>query len=321
MSGFKASLMHTGVNVGGQAVLEGVMMRSPSGLAVAVRKANGEVAIKETVWKSFSAKLPWLSLPFIRGSLVLIEALINGLDALMFSANQALDDEDEEEMGFWVMGLTIAAAICLGLLFFVVVPHYLSLLIGRFGPVHYGVASLAFHAIDGIFKLVFFISYIWLISQVKEISRLFEYHGAEHKSIYTYEAGEDLTVENARTHTTLHPRCGTAFILVVLMISILFFSIVFPFISAATGREGGGWTLQLLYVGLKILLMFPIAGLAYELNRYAGRHMDSALLKAVILPGLWVQKMTTREPSDDQIEIALIALKRTLSIETAQSIP
>ncbi|MBW2091850.1 MAG: DUF1385 domain-containing protein [Deltaproteobacteria bacterium] len=314
---FGTSLTDTELKVGGQAVLEGVMMRSPSALAVAVRKANGEVAIKETPWKSLSGKLPWLSLPFIRGSLVLFEALVNGLDALTFSANQALDDEDEEEMGFWVMGLTIAVAIGLGLLLFVVAPHYLSLLIGRVSPVPFGVASLAFHVIDGIFKLAFFIAYIWLISRVKEIGRLFEYHGAEHKSIYTYEAGQELTIENARAHTTLHPRCGTAFILVVLMISILFFTIIFPLISL-NGREGG-WALQVLYVAVKIVLMLPIAGVAYELNRYASKHMDRALLKAAIMPGLWIQKLTTREPSDDQIEIALIALKRTLSIESAQN--
>ncbi|MBW2139692.1 MAG: DUF1385 domain-containing protein [Deltaproteobacteria bacterium] len=305
------------VKVGGQAVLEGVMMRSPSALAVAVRKASGEVAIKETPWKSWSDRFPWMAWPFVRGSVILFEALVNGLDALTFSANQALDDEDEDEMGFWTMSFTIAAAIGLGLLMFVVAPHYLSLLIGRFGPMRFGVTSITFHAIDGVIKLAFFIGYIWLISQIKEIGRLFEYHGAEHKSIYTYEAGQELIVENAREHITLHPRCGTAFIIVVLMISILLFTIVFPLISP-TGR-GGGWALQLLYVAVKIVLMLPIAGAAYELNRYASQHMDNAILKAAIIPGLWVQKLTTREPSDDQIEVALIALKRALSIEAAQS--
>jgi len=309
--------MNEGLNVGGQAVLEGVMMRSPSALAVAVRKANGEVAIKKNPWRSISTRFPWLSLPFIRGSVVLFEALVNGLDALTFSANQALDEEDEGEMNLWVMGLTIAAAIGLGLFLFVVLPHYLSLLLGRVGPVRFGVASAAFHTLDGFFKLAFFIGYIWLISRVKEIGRLFEYHGAEHKSIYAYEAGQELTVENARRHTTLHPRCGTAFILIVLIISILFFSVIFPLISS-TGREGG-WALNLIYVAIKIVLMLPIAGIAYEINRYASKHMDQILFKAAIMPGLWVQKLTTREPSDDQIEIALIALKTTLSLEAAQS--
>ncbi len=147
---------------------------------------------------------------------------------------------------------------------------------------------------------------------------MFEYHGAEHKSIFTYEAGQDLTVENARSHTTLHPRCGTAFILIVLILSILIFSTVFPLISSPEDERG--WTINLFYVLVKILLMMPIAGVAYELNRFASRNMDKALLKAAIMPGLWVQKLTTREPSDDQIEIALIALKKALAIEDTQKV-
>jgi len=302
------------INVGGQAVLEGVMMRSPSALAVAVRKANGEVAVKESPWNSISARLPVLGLPFLRGSVVLLEALINGLDALSFSANQALEDEAEEEMGAWAIGLTIAASLALGMVLFMALPHYLSLLIGRLSGHPIGVTSFVFHLLDGLIKLILFIGYIWLISRIKEIGRLFEYHGAEHKSIFTYEAGQELTVENARGHTTLHPRCGTAFIIIVLLISILLFTVVFPLLGAS--RKG--WAIQLMYIAIKIGLMFPIAGMAYELNRYASRHMDRLLLRAAVAPGLWVQRLTTREPSDDQIEIALIALKKTLQLEEAQ---
>lgn len=295
--------------------MEGVMMRSPLALAVAVRKANGEVAIKETPWKSLSARFPFLAWPFFRGSIVLFEALLNGIEALAFSANQALEDEGEEEMGYMAMGLTIALSLVLGVFLFVVVPHYLSLIVGRLGPVEFGVTSLVFHAIDGVIKLAIFVGYILAISRIKEIGRLFEYHGAEHKSIYAYEAGQELTVENARQYTTLHPRCGTAFILIVLMLSILVFSTVFP-VLVPKDKESG-WVINILYVGLKILLMFPLAGFAYELNRYASKHMDNKILKAAITPGLWMQKLTTREPSDDQIEIALIALKRALSLEAA----
>jgi len=302
------------INVGGQAVLEGVMMRSPSALAVAVRKANGEVAVKESPWNSITSRVPALGLPFFRGSVVLLEALINGMDALSFSANQALEGEAEEQMGPWAIGLTIAASLALGMALFVALPHYLSLLIGRLSGHPIGVSSFLFHLLDGVIKLVLFIGYIWLISRIKEIGRLFEYHGAEHKSIYTYEAGQELTVENARGHTTLHPRCGTSFIIIVLLISILFFSVVFPLLGA--GRKG--WAIQMLYIAIKIALMFPIAGMAYELNRYASRHMDSPLLRAAVAPGLWVQRLTTREPSDDQIEIALIALRKTLMMEEAQ---
>lgn len=303
-------------NVGGQAVLEGVMMRSPSALAVAVRKSNGEVAIKEGPWKSITTRIPLLSWPFFRGGIILIEALINGLDALTFSANQALEDETDEEMGVWAMALTIVVSFGLGILLFVALPHYLSLLLGRIGPLSFGVRSIAFHSIDGLLKLSFFLGYILLISRIKEIGRVFEYHGAEHKSIFAYEAGKDLTVENAREYTTLHPRCGTAFILVVLILSILIFSLVFPLIISADQERG--WMINILYVFIKILLMMPIAGVAYEFNRFASRHMDWTLLKLAVMPGLWVQKLTTREPTDDQIEIALIALKKALAIEDAQ---
>ncbi|MEW6261901.1 MAG: DUF1385 domain-containing protein [Thermodesulfobacteriota bacterium] len=309
------------INVGGQAVLEGVMMRSPQAYTVVVRKPNGEVAVKEAPWRSVSARLKWLAWPFFRGVVVLIESLVNGIDALTFSANQALEEDDKDKPGALsnlALAGTIVAALGLALALFVALPHYLSLALGRLGPIGFGVESLAFHAVDGAIKLALFIGYVWLIGRIKDIGRVFEYHGAEHKTIYAYEAGRDLTVENARAYSTLHPRCGTAFMLVVLMISILLFAVVFPLITPAGGQ---GWALHLVFVGIKILLMLPIAGAAYELNRYASKHLDNRLLKAAVAPGLWVQRLTTREPSDDQIEIALIALKKALAIEAAQPTP
>lgn len=293
------------------------MMRSPKALAIAVRKASGEIVMKERPWKSVGDSLPFLKWPFFRGPVALLEAMVNGIDALTFSANETLEDEGEEEMGFMAMVLTIAAAFGLGILLFVVAPHYLSLLLGRLGPLEFGVSSLTFHLLDGIIKMSFFLAYIWGISRIKEIGRMFEYHGAEHKSIYAYEAGEELTIENAREHTTLHPRCGTAFILVVLMISILLFSVVFPLIIPQ-GQEKG-FLINLLFVLVKIILMLPIAGISYELNRYASKHMDNFWFKAAIFPGMMLQKLTTREPSDDQIEVALEALKMALAIEAKQN--
>lgn len=306
------------LHVGGQAVLEGVMMRSPKALAVAVRKPNGEVALKESAWRSVTAKHKWLSWPFFRGVIVLFESLVNGIDALTFSANQALDEgEGEEQMGTWAMIGTIVVALGLAVALFVVLPHYAALALGRWGPLSFGLDSLLFHAIDGVIKLAVFLAYIWAIGQIKDIARVFEYHGAEHKSIYAYEAGRELTVANAREFSTLHPRCGTAFMLVVLMISIVLFAIVFPFLTPR--GQDVGWIWHLLFVGVKILLLFPIAGAAYELNRYASKHMDHWLFRAAVTPGLWVQKLTTREPSDDQIEIAIIALKKALALEEAQT--
>jgi uncharacterized protein YqhQ len=258
-----------------------------------------------------------LQKPFLRGVVVLVESLVNGIDALTFSANQALDEEEDEQLGFWALFGTIAAALGFAVLLFVAVPHYLSLLLGRLGPVGFDIDSLSFHAVDGVIKLAVFLGYIWAISLFKDIARVFQYHGAEHKSIYAYEAGDPLTVEAARRYSTLHPRCGTAFIIIVLMISILLFAAVFPLITPE--RSQSGWGVHFFYVGVKILLMFPIAGAAYELNRYASRHMDHIIMRLAVLPGLWVQRLTTKEPSDDQIEIALMALEKALDIEAAQA--
>ncbi|MBU2549058.1 MAG: DUF1385 domain-containing protein [Proteobacteria bacterium] len=293
------------------------MMRSPKALAIAVRKSNGEIIVREAPWRSVSDRMPLLKKPFLRGVVTLGEALVNGIDALTFSANQALDDEDEEQMGFWALAGTIALALGMGVVLFVVLPHYLALIIGRLGPLDFEVRSLSFHAVDGVIKMAVFIAYIWIISRFKDIARVFEYHGAEHKSIYAYESGAELTVDNARGFSTLHPRCGTAFILIVLMISILLFAVVFPLIIPAGQKPG--WGMNLFFVGIKILLLFPIAGMAYELNKYASGHMDRLILRAAIAPGLWVQKLTTREPSDDQIEVALVALKKALAIEAAET--
>lgn len=300
---------HSKVHVGGQAVIEGVMMRAPKSLAIAVRRPNGEILIKEDRWRSLSERWSFLKWPFVRGSIIVLEALINGIQALTFSANQALGEE-EESIGNRALFLTIFMGLGAGVVLFVVLPHVISSLVGRLFGVRLGVEDFVFHLIDGVVKIIIFLGYIWLISFSKEIRRVFEYHGAEHKSVYAYEAGEALIVENARKFSTLHPRCGTAFILVVLLISIFFFSIVFPFVL--TLDDVPGFMNQIIAIAMKILFIFPIAGLAYELIRYSSRNMDRGLTRLAILPGLWMQKLTTREPSDDQLEVALAALDRAL---------
>jgi uncharacterized protein YqhQ len=198
------------ISVGGQAVIEGVMMRAPNALAIAVRKPSGEVVVKEDVWRSLAQRVKFLKWPLIRGSVVLIETLINGLQALSFSASQDLEEEkggekEEGKLGSWMLGLVMAAAFGIGVLFFIVLPHYLTGFLGHFFHQDLGVESLYFHLIDGVIKVLFFIGYIYLISFMKDIKRIFQYHGAEHKCIYTYEAGEELTVSNARKYSTLHP--------------------------------------------------------------------------------------------------------------------
>lgn len=297
------------IYVGGQAVIEGVMMRSPKSLAIALRRPNGEILVKEDRWRSLSERWAFLKWPLVRGSLIMLESLINGMQALTFSANQALEEE-EESLGGWALFFTIFAGLGAGVVLFVILPHVISGLVGRLFGVRLGVEHLLFHLIDGAVKIIIFIGYVWLISLFKEIRRIFEYHGAEHKSVFAYEAGEALTVENAKRFSTLHPRCGTAFILFVLVISILFFSIVFPF--APSLYDVPGVMNQVIAIVMKVLFMVPIAGLAYEMIKFSSRNMDRGLIRLAVLPGLWVQKLTTREPSDDQLEVAIAALKGAL---------
>ena len=211
----------TKIAVGGQAVIEGVMMRAPNALAIAVRRPNGEVAVKEDVWRSLSQRFKFLKWPLIRGSVVLIETLINGLQALSFSANQALEEEKgQEKLSSWAIGSVLALAFGIGVLFFIVLPHYLTGFLGHLFGRDLGVENVLFHLIDGLIKVFFLVSYIYSISLLKDIQRIFQYHGAEHKCIYAYEAGDELTVENARKYSTLHPRCGTAFLFSSLIWSV-----------------------------------------------------------------------------------------------------
>jgi uncharacterized protein YqhQ len=180
------------------------------------------------------------------------------------------------------------------------------------------VENFLFHLVDGLIKVFFLVSYIFLISRMKDIRRIFQYHGAEHKCIYAYEAGEELTVSNARKFSTLHPRCGTAFLLIVVIVSILLFSALFPFLPKFPSL-GKGLT-NLIYVGIKLPLLFPIAGLAYEVIKLSGKKADHPVLRMVIAPGLWLQRLTTRPPTDDQIEIAIRALQGVLKIETEKAV-
>jgi uncharacterized protein YqhQ len=291
--------------VGGQAVIEGVMMKAPARLCVAVRRPSGEILVKNDPLKSLASRWPALDWPILRGPVVLGETLVQGMKALSFSAQQALEEEGEE-LGSWALLGTLLFAIAAGLGLFVAVPHLASLALGKVVPGGYGTDSFWFHLVDGAIKVAIFGAYIWIISLLRDIRRVFEYHGAEHKAIYCYENGGELTVEAARAYPRLHPRCGTAFLLVVLVVSILMFAVFLPLLPRLAEA---GWLNQVLLIGLKILLMLPIAGISYEVIRLAGKKQGQGFWDALIWPGLQLQRLTTREPSDDQIEIALAALK------------
>jgi len=302
------------IKVGGQAVIEGVMMRSESAMTVSVRKADGSIKTKEEYIIPLSQRYPVLKKPFLRGVVVLFESLVHGISALTFSANEAAQGENQASPSLspWMMTLTIAVSLGLGVALFVVLPHFLTVAVGRGLSTPMGVNTFLFHLIDGFIKVAVFILYIVAISRMPDIRRVFMYHGAEHKSIFAFEAGEELSVANARKYSTLHPRCGTSFIITVLLISVLVFAVVFPFMPKLPGFPG--LARNLIYILIKIPLLVPIAGISYEFIRLAGEHMDNRIMATLSLPGIWLQKITTQEPSDDQIEVALTALSRSVQL-------
>ena len=309
------------MSVGGQAILEGVMMRSPHSLAIALRRHSGEIVVKEDAWHSIWERAKFLRKPFLRGAVVLFESMHNGVKALTFSANEAAkfaeDDKgqpvlvDESKASEWAIAGTILASVAFGFTLFAALPHFITWAMG----VTTGSASLAsgkdfgFQVVDGLIKISFLIGYLALISRMKDIQRVFQYHGAEHKSIFCYEDGKALTVANARGYTTLHPRCGTSFLLITFVVSILLFSVVMPFLPEISSVKALN---QLAYVCIKLPLMFPVAGIAYEATRLSARFPRNPIVKAFTWPGLMLQHITTREPDDQQLEIALAALQMTL---------
>jgi uncharacterized protein YqhQ len=306
-------------NVGGQAVIEGVMMRGPGSLAIAVRRPDGTIALKEAPWHSIWNRLKFLRWPFFRGTVVMVEAMINGMQALSFSARDAMPEEERKETG---KGSGSGAAVALPMLLSLVVAVGLFKLLPHLAATHLGtllrgspltVDEVLYHVIDGAVKIGIFVGYVFAIGLMADIRRVFMYHGAEHQSIYTYEAGEDLVVENARRKSPLHPRCGTAFLMVVILVFIVVAAVLMP-LAPEWAKPGPGkpWATHLLLVLLKLPLLLPVAGVAYEFNRFAGRHLDSPWLRPLLWPGLAMQLLTTRKPTDDQLEIALVSLRTAL---------
>jgi uncharacterized protein YqhQ len=292
--------------VGGQAVMEGVMMRDRERLAIAVRKPGGDIQLDVRPWFSLTAS-KWLKKPLLRGFPVLLETLVNGVKALNYSAQVALEDEEDGvEMGPWAMGLTLAASIGFALLLFVVTPHLFSLGMRGMG-LSGGVEDLSFHVWDGLFKMLMFLGYVAAISCLPDIRRVFEYHGAEHKVIWAYEQGAPLTPAGARGFSRLHPRCGTAFLLFVLAISIVLYAFLVPWLMTFYVPENG-LLKQAYIVALKLVLMVPVSALAYEVIKLAGKFHTNIVCRLISAPGLFLQMLTTKEPDDAQIEVALAAL-------------
>jgi uncharacterized protein YqhQ len=275
--------------VGGQAVIEGVMMRGPEFIATAVREPSGNIIVQKERLTSITDRYPILKKPMIRGVVALAESLIYGMKALSFSA-QAAGEEEEETLSNKEIAVTMLFSLGLAIVLFVIIPTYAAKYI------HSAVTdSRLLNTFEGILRLVIFFLYVWGISLMKDIQRVFQYHGAEHKTIHAYEAGEELTVENIRKYSCLHPRCGTNFLLIVMVVSIVMFAFL-------------GWPDLWLRILSRIVLLPVVAGIAYEIIRFAGRS-KAKWVACAITPGLWLQKLTTREPSDDQIEVAIAALQ------------
>lgn len=305
-------------SVGGQALIEGVMMQGPKGIATAVRKPDGDILTEYHNVKHLRDKNKFFALPIVRGVVGFVESMITGYKTLMYSAEvSGMEDIEEQELnkfekwltdkfGDKLMNFVAAVGSVLGVaLAFVLFMYFPVLVFNKANEWTDGAITNLQGLIEGVMKIAIFVIYIALVSRMKDIKRMFMYHGAEHKSIACYEAGLDLTVENAKKCSRFHPRCGTSFIFVVLIFSIIFYTIIakiFPQIAAV----------RILWLLLKLVFLPVIMGICYEFIRYAGRH-DNLLVKIVSAPGLWMQRLTTNEPTDDILEVGIAAIKAVIT--------
>jgi uncharacterized protein YqhQ len=282
--------------VGGQAVIEGVMMRGVDWWSLAVRRPDHSIGVHQYALESWMKRYPILKLPVVRGVVALVESLVIGVRALTVSANESLGEE-EQELGRKEIGVTLLIAFAFAVGLFFVAPLFLTgLLEGQLGK------GFLFWLVEGCIRVGIFLAYLAVITQIKDLRRVFEYHGAEHMSIHALEHGEELTVANVEKYKTLHLRCGTSFLLIVLVVSI--------FVFAAVGRPV--WYLLVLS---RIVLIPLIAGISYEVIRFAGRHEANPLVRVIMWPGLALQWMTTRKPDGSQVEVAIAALEKIIELE------
>ncbi|MDW7668287.1 MAG: DUF1385 domain-containing protein [Bacillota bacterium] len=291
--------------IGGQALIEGIMMKGPHKISTAIRKPDGEITIRTKKLKSIFKK-DIFNKPIIRGSLALIEAMLVGVKELMYSA-EFYEDEIEEDFldkalrkifkdkaDTAIIYASVALALLISIGVFILGPSLITNLLRNIVPV-----PILLNLIEGFIRIGLFVIYVYYISKLEDIKRVFMYHGAEHKTIYCYENMEELTVENARKYTTLHPRCGTSFIVNVLLISIVVFSFF-------------GWPNPLMRIVIRLAMLPLIAGIAYEVNRYVGRNDETLFAKIAAKPGFLFQKLTTKEPDDSMLEVAIAALKEVI---------
>jgi len=276
--------------VGGQAIIEGVMMKNKEDYAAAVRLPNGEIRVRKDKYHSVTKKHPVLKWPIVRGSLYLVEMMVLGMKTLTWSADQQTGEEEALSNKELIATFTIAFALTVGI--FILLPFFIASYIDPS-------RGFIFNAMDGVFRLVFFIAYVSFISLLSDVRTLFQYHGAEHKVVNCYEQNLKLTIKNAKTCSTLHPRCGTSFIILVIAISVVLFSFIITPV----------WWHKLL---ARIVLIPLIAGISFELLKFSAKYHGHPIIQMIIYPGLLTQKITTREPDDHQLEVAIAAVKAVL---------
>ncbi len=299
------------IAIGGQAVIEGVMMRGPEHIATCVRRKDGALELKKEKFTSVTKKNKFLGLPIVRGFVSLIEMMIIGVKTLTFAASRyELDYQDEKEANksnsrkkieeFFSYVFAFGFAIAL----FGVVPYYLS---------HSFENNTVFNLFAGLIRITFFVLYVWIISKMKDVNRVFRYHGAEHKSVHAWEKKSDLDSKSVQKFTTLHPRCGTSFIFLVLLIAILFFSIIDTIVQKYWISNMAWWQRLLIHFPLVPL----VSGLSYEVLKFSGKKVNHPLVKLITIPGLALQRITTQPPDDDMVECAVVAMKSALDIDVS----
>lgn len=285
------------LNVGGQALIDGIMIKSPKLVSVGIRQKDG-IKTKVYDFVSITSKNKFFKLPFIRGIIILLEMLYIGMRELIYSANEQLDDEEEKEsLGFWHITITILVSLLFAIILFKALPLFITKIFSNISIFN---NTFIFNLFEGLIRISVFLLYLLLISYLDDVKVMFRYHGAEHATISCYEHGKKLTVDNIKKFSTLHARCGTSFLVLTLLISILIFSIIPSNLSY--------WKLFLF----RLPLVLPIAGLSYEFLKLGDRYRNTWFFSQMIKPGLWVQKITTKKPTNEQIEVAIATLNALL---------
>ncbi len=309
--------------VGGQAVIEGVMMRSPKRIATAIRRASGKIEVRIDDFQSLIQKRKNLNIPVLRGAITLIEIMIQGIKTLQWSADKAMEDAHDQErkrnpqkakkkkkksgMSTLSAVLSLTIALVIGIALFFVLPLYLTTEIFNIEK-----QALTFNLFAGLIRITFFVAYVWGISFMKDVKRLFAYHGAEHKTVFAFENRIVLSPENVKAYSTFHPRCGTSFLVIVMIISLLFFALVDTIIIIFTGHIS-----LLVRLTVHLPLIPVLGGISYEGLKASSKNMDNPFVRLMIMPGLWLQRITTSEPDAAQLEVAIVALKAALGEEYA----